>query len=58
MVWATHGRKAFPREVVAEVGKLEGRQAAPLLLLIIKQSTEEQSRVLIVFSSSADFKGL
>jgi len=39
--WDTHGRKAFPREVVAELRKLEGRQPAPLLLLIIKQSTEE-----------------
>lgn len=58
MLKDAHGRKAHPREVVAETEKLEGRQAAPLLLLIIKQSTEKQKGVLIMFSSSAGFKGL
>lgn len=41
MIRGALGRKAFPRGFVAEVRKLEGRQAAPLLLIIIKQSTEE-----------------
>lgn len=37
MVRGTHGRKAFPGEVVAELRKLEGRQAAPLMLLVIRK---------------------